>query len=899
MIKLLKLGIIGGGYISTDSNTGDGKAVVGETLEIICKFSMSITNDYDCYSATKFVKFDANAFEPILYPDSSKYGTEYFDGNMTFDVWYVTKKDGSNWIDQSDMNNGNIEDMLLFKNIEDIPENYLCIGVYFESNNNGNIAVSTGDNNRVLFLLKVKDTATIGQTYGITSITKDWLDYVDRTKYSAYIGNFSEYPTPTWSSGNRNYIKTEYDENGDMIVGTHNGGNNHGQSALIIGSNLTVSKTAIDEQTRNEKINYDLGKNEYEVTYMVTPNMPKSSTLKTDITGVNLKLVDTLPKGLTYIGGSSNELYGEPERTDNSDGTTTLVWYIYNQTVGKTITPLTYKARISEESENGKQYQNTVVVSEVIGDGEISKIGTSYITNRTNSIGIQIINLSSYSLYKTTETPVIEVNGTIHYKITAINKTDDDLTDFQLLDILPYNGDSRGTNFNGTYKVDKITIKETNTNTGLYENSNLSLFITNDESVRTSVDVKDPDLGITSIWSSCVSSENLNKNLTAYALVGNLSARVKLEVDIYLKTDGNKPYDLYKNSATAQTNKNTEKIETSVITVQDIKRELYGYIWEDINADGLISENERFLEGVEVSILNEDGSQAVGIHGELIQSTKTDENGYYYFEDMIKGNYKICIHFDIPGFEITAKNVGSNTEVNSKLNTDGFTDTITSLNSSDSPVITESYVNAGISPKERSIQITKVAEENINTPLDGAEFSLFKYIGDKSSSLSNELIDVNNLDTLNWSLVGTYVSDDNGLFLLDNLPIIYEYRLVETKAPDNRMISTGQWKIEFMYGNYDKSDPSLIEIGENVLKITGIKNPPAFIFNNNSDSGNLLIPNRLIYEIPVTGGTIDNNFRTIGIVIAILGIIILFFKKVHITRGLPRWLSDIMKILRD
>ena len=888
-----------GNYISSDCYKGDGKAVIGQTIKVGSKFNLGLTNDYDCYSATKFVKFDANAFEPILYPDSSKYGTQYFDGNMTFDVWYVTKKDGLNWIDQSDMNNGNIEDMLLFENIDDIPENYLCIGIYFESNNNGNLAVSTGDNNVVTFLLRIKDSATIGQTYGITSITKDWIDYVDRTKYSAYIGNFSEYPTPTWSSGNRDYIKTEYDENGDMITGTHNGGWRYGQTVLVLGSNLTVSKTSIDEQTGNEKINYDLGKNEYEVTYKITPNMPKPDRLTGDITGVNLKLVDTLPKGLTYVGGSSNELYGEPERTDNSDGTTTLVWYIYNQTVGKTITPLTYKARISEESENGKQYQNTVVVSEVIGDGEISKIGTSYITNRTNSIGIQIINLSSYSLYKTTETPVIEVNGTIHYKITAINKTDDDLADFQLLDILPYNGDSRGTNFNGTYKVDKITIKETNTNTGLSENSNLSLFITNDESVRTSVDVKDPDLGITSIWSSYVSGENLNKSLTAYALVGNLGARVKLEVDIYLKTDGNKPYDLYKNSATAQTNKNTEKIETSVITVQDIKRELYGYIWEDINADGLISENERFLEGIEVSILNEDGSQAVGIHGELIQSTKTDENGYYYFEDMIKGNYKICIHFDIPGFEITAKNVGSNTEVNSKLNTDGFTDTITSLNSSDSPVITESYVNAGISPKERSIQITKVAEENINTPLDGAEFSLFKYIGDKSSSLSNELIDVNNLDTLNWSLVGTYVSDDNGFFSLDNLPIIYEYRLVETKAPDNRMISTGQWKIEFMYGSYDKSDPSLIEIGENVLKITGIENPPAFIFNNNSDSGNLLIPNRLIYEIPVTGGTIDNNFRTIGIVIAILGIIILFFKKVHITRGLPRWLSDIMKILRD
>ena len=40
---------------------------------------------------------------------------------------------------------------------------------------------------------------------------------------------------------------------------------------------------------------------------------------------------------------------------------------------------------------------------------------------------------------------------------------------------------------------------------------------------------------------------------------------------------------------------------------------------------------------------------------------------------------------------------------------------------------------------------------------------------------------------------------------------------------------------------------------------------------------NLLIPNRLIYEIPTTGGTVNNNIRNIGIVIAILGVIILLF----------------------
>ena len=52
---------------------------------------------------------------------------------MKWKYWYVTKKDGSNWESQTDMNNGKIEDMILYESEEDIPDNYTCIGVYIES----------------------------------------------------------------------------------------------------------------------------------------------------------------------------------------------------------------------------------------------------------------------------------------------------------------------------------------------------------------------------------------------------------------------------------------------------------------------------------------------------------------------------------------------------------------------------------------------------------------------------------------------------------------------------------------------------------------------------------------------------------------------------------------------
>lgn len=180
---------------------------------------MNMTNDDNVYTANKFIKFDAEAVEPIIYSNGNRYKTAGFDGTMKFRVWYVTKKDGTNWTSQTDMNNGNIEDMDIYDNIEDIPDGKLCIGVYLESIS-GYLAVSSGGNNIVKIPLKVKETATIGKTYGFTQRTKLWIESLDRSVYTI-LNKDVTYPKETWDSGNRNYIKTEYDENGKIINGTH------------------------------------------------------------------------------------------------------------------------------------------------------------------------------------------------------------------------------------------------------------------------------------------------------------------------------------------------------------------------------------------------------------------------------------------------------------------------------------------------------------------------------------------------------------------------------------------------------------------------------------------------------------------------------------------------------
>lgn len=705
--------------LSSSYESGDGYTIAGNRITLACKFAMDINNDRDIYGADKFVKFDGNCIEPQIFEDGDKYKIRIssYAGTMKFKVYYVTKKDGNNWTSQTDMNNGNIDEMDLYENIEDIPKNKLCIGMFFESES-GYLAVSTGDNNTINIPLKVKDTASIGQTYEFTQNTKYWLEALDRTKYSQKIlSGYDKYPKIEWDSGNRNYIKTEYNENGTITEGTHNGGWHYGQTLLITGAEMSITKNALGDETDVNKTNYDFSKNEYNVTYKLVPTLINSANKNANITDVTLRIEDIIPAEMEYVGGSCN--YNEPEINKNLNGTTTLTWYIYGAKVGEQIEPIIYQAHIDELTENGTILNSTAVISEVPNinsEGKtVYKIGNKIVNKRTINNSIQIINLSSYSLFKTTKTPVIEINDKMNYKITCINKTDNALEDFKLLDILPYNGDNRGTSYEGIYRIEKIEIKQTNTVTSKTNgNEEINLYITENKNARNGITVKDENFEKENIWKKVSSGEILNRELTAIAIAGKLPEKTKLELEIYLKTDRNNSGDVYKNYATVQTSKETEAMQTSVISVKTVKRKIEGVVWEDSNKDGLISDGEKLISGIQLKLLKEDDLSAINIYGDEMPVVTTDENGKYAFEDMEKGKYKVKIlGLDSEKEEVTQKEVGINKEINNKFNQDGTTDILGRLNNINSPILVENHINAGIIYKEinKNDEITDLPEK--------------------------------------------------------------------------------------------------------------------------------------------------------------------------------------------
>ena len=761
--------------LSTTTSTGDSKETIGNIVMALSKFDISLYSDNDIYTANKFYKFDGECFEPIYY-NNARYIKRNMGGNAQFRVWYVTKKDGKNWTSQTELNNANIEDMDIYDNIEDIPENKICVGVYVESID-GYISKYTGDNNGLVIPLKIKETATIGSTYSINVRTQVWTYQLDRNIYSI-VHPENKYPTPTWDSGNLQYIKTEYDENGEIISGTHNGGARWGNTLLAIGANLHGEIKAING-SNEEKVNYDLGKNESIVTYSVEPQLDGNTNITSQIENVTLKAEVTLPQCLTYIPGSSE--YGEPEITNNSNGSQTLIWYIYGVISGQAIEPIRFNAQIDNESENGQQYETKFVISEVIGTDGISKIGNSKVDFRTSTETINVINLASHRLYKEVEIPIIEKNGQIKYNISYSNNTDETVSDFQLLDILPYNGDSRGTEFEGTYMLESVKVNQM-ISASTQSTDNLQLFTTNSDNVK-SMTAKDTGIGVDSIWSEKTIGASLNENTTGFAIKGEIVGKSRLDIEITLNTTGNAPENVYANNAMAQVYTDSEQMQTGTVQAQVVSRKIQGKVWEDSNRNGVIDSSEKYLEGTTVKLLNSTNNAEV-------TRTTTNAQGEYEFTDLAKGTYKVEVAID-DLHELTDKEVGTNKEINSKFNqSTKQTDEITKLNTISSPEIIEENVNAGI----RTIQY------NINTKVEGAGGNIsgegqdiYESVDKGENSVKDIIISPNigyrvNTITVNGEPI-EFTEEENHIVILnkfinmqENKEVIVTFKKIETSV---------------------------------------------------------------------------------------------------------------------
>ena len=148
-------------------------------------------------------------------------------------------------------------------------------------------------------------------------------------------------------------------------------------------------------------------------------------------------------------------------------------------------------------------------------------------------------------------------------------KTEDPVTEFQLLDILPYNSDNRGTDYNGTYTLTSVNMQQKVNGTAQPVN-NLKLYTSNSTTVRN-MTAKDDGIGTDNIWAEQTIGSQLNESVTGIAVKGQIAGKTRLELEITLQTQNNEAKDIYANTAMAQVYADSEQMQTGKVQAQSSK----------------------------------------------------------------------------------------------------------------------------------------------------------------------------------------------------------------------------------------------------------------------------------------------------------------------------------------
>ncbi|MBP1325033.1 fimbrial isopeptide formation D2 family protein [Leucobacter exalbidus] len=159
-------------------------------------------------------------------------------------------------------------------------------------------------------------------------------------------------------------------------------------------------------------------------------------------------IVDKLPAGLTYVEGSATV---DPTVTEEN-GAQVLTWNLDGVQTNET-QELTYRATANEKAAPGERLVNS---ANATVQGRTS--GASVASVTISQDGRTIIGKSADQNF----IPNVDGNGSGEGSWTVSLRSDDpfpqSFTD--LIDILPYNGDERGTDFSGNYSVEDVVLSD-------------------------------------------------------------------------------------------------------------------------------------------------------------------------------------------------------------------------------------------------------------------------------------------------------------------------------------------------------------------------------------------------------------------------------------------------------
>ena len=507
------------------------------------------------------------------------------------------------------------------------------------------------------------------------------------------------------------YNKSVYNEEG-VIESVHTPRYN-GNSILIVQNKVSVTNTVTDlGNDGNPKKNYNV--DDGVINYKIVPTLTNDRQ-KTDADSYIDKVTVTnyLPKGLTYKEASANK---QPKSVtvDPKTGQTIIVWEYENWQVNRDapdFPEITFTANIDVTVKNNAQLENRTVIHTKTDFRDEEQY-------RTALYGVIIANLSSLQGNISFNKNVVELNEGLTSNITLDNYSPVKLSNVRAVEVLPYNGDENGSDFAGEYNIkagiipDNMKVYYTTVPVGLLESK---AGLSRDKNDR--LNPANINFERNREWIEVESEQEISGATAIVVVLDSISAESNVTFSYDIIPTNNKPNSKYVVSANVIATGFPAVLKTNIDIGVVVQRAIEGTAWYDTNENGLIDTDETKASNINVEVIDTTTNDvAIDVFDNPVTGIKTDEDGNYSITGLKKGTYKV--RFELPeNTKVTTKGVGTNTKINSKVNTDVvegkvLTDQLNKLNTDDiENLANEEYINIGIVHETGSVNIKYVDKD--------------------------------------------------------------------------------------------------------------------------------------------------------------------------------------------
>ncbi|MDR1299404.1 MAG: DUF11 domain-containing protein, partial [Oscillospiraceae bacterium] len=598
--------------------------------------------------------------------------------------------------------------------------------------------------------VRFRETRTMSDYADINNITndpfEDYVYYNEPGGRNGYLRNMRDNPPDnkmgtfihpsddqkyTASSiADDHYAKTYYDDDGTPTAGGayNNPGEKFADTVLVLPYKVSITKTVKNTAgaapaaplktafMQNEQMHWQLAP-----TFAVS-----ASSSDADVPEVEVTVTDKIPQGLVYVNGSARQRENgnnsswkplpplQQGRVDaQGDSYTLLIWHIMAKP-GRMIEPIEYSTdvAIDLDFEKDDRYKlptptptpplpnlnvydptvSSVPISEVaasrLNRAEISiPQDKSEISSRTGMYTVTVNKMAGIGVRKRADKYLTDMEEEFKYTLQVYATTEEAYGGARVLDILPYNGDGRGSDFTGTYSV----ALELPTLPPELESRdpNLKVYYTTQPSVGISSEPpKETALATDAKWTHYTGGA-LPPGVTALALtygraISKADDDVLLPIEVTLTPSGNSPGDIYGNQCFTNSDMNV-LLRTGIVTTGVVARNISGRAWVDTDGNGRQDAGEPPLGGVKVQLFKYDGVTHTPVFQNIIeaafaQTTKADGTYQFnYLPHLTQGVYRVGFDLSDPMDKDYAKTIyraagvpnSTNSDAGDRANTNG------------------------------------------------------------------------------------------------------------------------------------------------------------------------------------------------------------------------------------